>query len=63
MLLSTPAPIRLRALDALHLASARSAFARARRRGIATGSFVTADGALLQAAAWAQLPSLNPEDL
>jgi hypothetical protein len=49
-------------LDALHVASARLAFARARRRGVATGNLVTADTALLGAAIWAGLPTLNPED-
>ncbi len=62
LLLTAPLPVRLRTLDALHVASARLAFARARRRGIATGSLVTADRALLDAASWAGLPTLNPED-
>lgn len=62
LLLTAPLPVRLRTLDALHVASAQLAFARARRRGVATGSFVTADRALLDAASWAGLPTLNPED-
>lgn len=62
LLLTAPLPVRLRTLDALHVASARLAFAHARRRGVATGSFVTADRALLDAARWAGLPTLNPED-
>jgi predicted nucleic acid-binding protein len=62
LLLTAPPPMRLRTLDALHVASARLAFARARRRGVATGSFITADRALLDAASWAGLPTLNPED-
>jgi uncharacterized protein len=62
LLLTAPVPIRLRTLDALHVASARWVFARARRRGVATGSFVTADRALVDAAIWAGLPTLNPED-
>ncbi len=62
LLLTAPLPVRLRTLDALHVASARLAFARARRRGVATGSFVAADRALLDAASWAGLPTLNPEE-
>lgn len=62
LLFMTPPSIRLRTLDALHVASARLAFARARRHGVATGSFITADRALLDAANWAGLPTLNPED-
>lgn len=62
LLMSAPGPMHLRSLDALHLATARWAFARTRRRGIATGPFVAADRALLDAAAWAGLPVLNPED-
>lgn len=62
LLLTAPEPVRLRTLDALHVASARLAFARARRRGVPTGSFITADQALLDAASWAGLPALNPED-
>lgn len=61
-LLAAPASVRLRTLDALQFASARLAFARARRRGVTTGSFITADRALLDAASWAGLPTLNPED-
>jgi len=62
LLLTAPLLVRLRTLDALHVASARLAFARARRRGVATGSFIAADRALLDAASWAGLPTLNPED-
>jgi predicted nucleic acid-binding protein len=62
LLLTAPLPVRLRTLDALHVASAQLAFARAHRRGVATGSFITADRALLDAASWAGLPTLNPED-
>jgi predicted nucleic acid-binding protein len=62
LLLAAPPHIRLRALDALHVASAQRAFARARRRGLATGSFVTADRALIEAANWVGLSALNPED-
>ncbi len=62
LLLTAPAPVRLRALNGLHVASARLAFARARRRGVSTGSFVSADRALVEAATWAGLPTLNPED-
>jgi len=61
-LLSVPPRVRLRTLDALHVASAQGAFDRARRHGVATGSFITSDRALLIAAAWAGLPALNPED-
>jgi predicted nucleic acid-binding protein len=62
LLLTAPIPVRLRTLDALHVASAKLAFTRARRRGLATGSFITADRALVDAATWAGLPTLNPED-
>ncbi len=62
LLLTGSSSVRLRALDAIHLATARWSFARARRRGIATGSFVTADRRLIEAAAWAGLPTMNPED-
>jgi predicted nucleic acid-binding protein len=58
---SAPEPIRLRTLDALHLSSAQWTFARARRRGIATGVFVSADLALLAAAQWVGLATENPE--
>jgi len=62
LLLQTPSLPRLRTLDAIHIASARSAFARARRRGIATGAFVTADHTLAEAASRAGLVVANPED-
>jgi uncharacterized protein len=61
ILLTSPASIPLRALDALHLAAARVAFASARRRGVATGSFITADRTLTQAVTWAGLTAVNPE--
>jgi len=62
ILLTAPPPVRLRSLDAIHVASAQWTFARARRRGVATGSFVTADRALGEAAVWAGLMVVNPED-
>lgn len=62
LLLTAPTTISLRTLDALHLASARRAFVEARRHGIPTGNFITADRGLLAAATWAGLPVLNPED-
>ena len=62
LLLTAPATVRLRSLDALHVASALWTFARARRRGVTTGSFVTADRALAAAASWAGLSAINPED-
>lgn len=58
---AAPTPIRLRALDALHVATAQWTFARARRRSIATGAFVTADLALADAARWGGLATENPE--
>lgn len=61
LLLQAPVHVRLRALDAVHLASALHAFARARRRGVATGHFVSSDLALLTAAQWAGLSTQNPE--
>lgn len=61
-LLAAPRPVRLRTLDALHIASAQRAFVLARRRGIAPGDFVTADRALMDAAAWMGLSAANPED-
>lgn len=60
-LLTAPAPIRLRSLDANHMASAQLAFDRARRRGIAVGAFVSSDIALLAAARWSGLAIENPE--
>ena len=62
LLLSAPAGVRLRTLDMLHVATARLLFTRARRMDIATGSFVSADRGQLEAAAWAGLPVVNPED-
>ena len=61
-LLTAPLRVRLRTLDALHVSSAQWTFARARRRGVATGSLVTADRALFDGATWVGLPALNPED-
>ena len=54
-------PVPLRALDALHLASAEECFRRAKQEEIATGSFVVADQRLIQAAQWAGLSTENPE--
>ena len=62
LLLTAPAPVRLRSLDALHVASARWSFARARRSGLAVGAFVTSDRALAVAAGWVGLSVENPED-
>jgi hypothetical protein len=61
LLVQAPVQVRLRALDAIHLASALHAFARARRRGVAVGDFVTADAQVLAAAQWAALSTQNPE--
>lgn len=61
MILGAPRSIRLLSLDALHLATARVAFAKAQRRGVAVGSFVTADTGLAAAASWAGLTPLTPE--
>lgn len=57
-----PPTVRLRSLDALHLASARTAFSTAGRRGLDVGSFVSSDRALLAAAQWVNLSVANPED-
>jgi predicted nucleic acid-binding protein len=62
LLLTAPPNVRLRTLDALHLASARLVFVRARRRNVTIGGFIAADRALLDAASWAGLATLNPED-
>ncbi len=62
LLLTAPPPVRLRTLDAVHVASARVAFARAWRRGVATGDFVAADQALLDAARRAGLATRHPEE-
>ena len=62
MLLEAPRTVRLLSLDALHVATARVAFARARRRGVAAGAFVTADKDLAAAAEWAGLKLLTPEN-
>ncbi len=61
LLRDAPSFIRLRSLDALHVASARLAFASARRQGMVTGAFVTADQRLVTAARWAGLTVLIPE--
>lgn len=60
LLLTAPLPVRLRTLDALHVASAQWAFARGRR--VTTGAFVTADRALADAASWAGPSIVIPED-
>jgi len=61
LLLTTPDNLRIRSLDALHVASAQLTFARAQQQGIDVGRFVTADRALLEAAMWAGLEVENPE--
>jgi len=62
LLLAMAAPPRLRTLDALHRASAQLAFATAIGRGRDRGYFVTADRALITAAAWAGLTTMNPDE-
>src|SRR6266567_5948645 len=62
ILLQPSAPHVLRTLDALHIASARIVFERARRRQEAVGAFVSADRVLNDAARWAGLAVENPED-
>lgn len=62
LLLTAPLPVRLRTLDALHVALAQALFEEAGRQGIETGSFIAADRALLDAARWVGLPTLNPDD-
>ena len=62
ILLTLPPPTRLRSLDALHLASARLSFTRARRRGIDIGSFITADRVLVEAAVQIGLIVINTEE-
>ena len=62
LLHSTPPTIPLRSLDALHIASALSLFARARRHGLAEAAFVASDRTLIAAARWAGLTVVNPED-
>lgn len=62
LLLAAPPRVRLRTLDMLHVATAQLLFERARQRGIATGSFVSADRGQLDAAAWAGLAVVNPEE-
>ena len=54
--------MRPRSLAALQVASAKWVFARARRRGVATGSFVTSDQTLVAAAIWVGLSAINPEE-
>ena len=61
LLANTPS-LPLRTLHAVHLATATWCFARARRRGLAAGRFVAADHALLQAASWAGLAIVDPEE-
>ena len=53
--------IALRSLDAIHIATARLAFAGAQRRGLSVGSLVSADRRMLEAASALGLPTLNPE--
>jgi predicted nucleic acid-binding protein len=53
---------RLRTLDAIHLAAARAARVVASRQAIVFGVFVSADHVLLEAARWAGLTTVNPED-
>ncbi|TAK35405.1 MAG: PIN domain-containing protein [Chloroflexota bacterium] len=62
LLLTSPLSIHLRTLDALHLASARLAFARARRRGVANAYLVTSDRTLAAAASWSGFQAINPEN-
>lgn len=62
ILLGKPPLVRIRSLDALHLASALSAFADARRAGIQIGSFVAADRALLGSARAIGLLAVDPQD-
>ncbi len=61
-LLLSAATLPLRALDAIHLATAQACFRQASRQGESTGALVAADRRLLDAARWAGLPVLNPED-
>lgn len=61
LLLTSPPNVRIRSLDALHLATAQLSFTRAREQGIATGQFVTADQDLIDAAQWTGLVTTNPE--
>ncbi len=60
LLSQRPITLRLRTLDALHLASARLLLATP-RPGIIAGALISADRALLDAATWAGLQTLNPE--
>jgi predicted nucleic acid-binding protein len=62
LLLRRAGPLRLRSLDAIHVATAEAAFRSARDRGIEVGAFVTADRALSEAIRSIGLATLNPED-
>ncbi|MGI8553625.1 MAG: type II toxin-antitoxin system VapC family toxin [Dehalococcoidia bacterium] len=62
LLLADPPLPRLRSLDALHIASARAAFAEAIRNGTVVGTFVSSDIALLAAARSTGLAVANPEN-
>ena len=62
VLLTSPPSVPLRSLDALHLACALRCFARARRRGIAIGAFITADQTLAGAARLLGLSPVVPGD-
>lgn len=60
--LLNPSSVRLRALDAIHLASARKAFGRARDSGAAAGVLLTADRSLFEAARRAGVPVGGPPE-
>jgi predicted nucleic acid-binding protein len=61
LLLRRPASLGLRALDVIHVATARRAFEMAQRANVATAAFTTADQRLVEAATWAGLATENPE--
>ena len=58
---TSPADAPLRALDAIHLASALKVFEEFAAANDARGPFVTADRPLQRAAMWAGLPVIDPE--
>lgn len=62
LLLTGMPSMRVRTLDAIHLASALAAFERAQRRGEAVGAFVSADRVLIEAARSLGLTAVDPED-
>lgn len=62
LILAAPGDFRLRGMDALHLASAVSVFARAGQRGFDPCLFVAADRSLLAAAEWAGMDTANPDE-